>query len=221
MEADVGWAAIQVALLLFLPLALWYLVWRPRAIASSLAGQGVRGPPYHFLAGSMPEAKRLVAGRRGVPPLHVASHDIIPLLLPQFHRWVTEYAHFPKDFMIPVLKKLLGNGVIVINGDDWKRHRKVVLPAFNHDKLKSMSVVTAEVTGHMIEQWRDQIKQTDVQAAEIDVIPAFCNLTEEIIGRVTFGMNGSQPEAKVVVRAMREMQKLGTAATIQAPILWV
>jgi cytochrome P450 family 709 len=43
---------------------------------------------------------------------------------------------FPKDFMIPVLKILFGNGVILINGDDWKRHRKVVLPAFNHDKLK-------------------------------------------------------------------------------------
>ncbi|KAL6878369.1 hypothetical protein ACP4OV_012539 [Aristida adscensionis] len=251
MGADVAWAALHLALLLSLPLALWHLLWRPRAIASSLARQGVRGPPYRFLAGSMPEAKRLVAaGRRGVPPLHAASHDIIPVLLPQFHRWVAEYGRtflfwigpipaiftldlelikqvltdrtgmFPKDFMIPVLKNLFGNGVILINGDDWKRHRKVVLPAFNHDKLKSMSVVTAEVTGHMIQQWREQIKQTGAQTVEIDMIPAFCDLTEEIIGRVAFGMNRSQPEAKQVVSAMREMQKLGTAATIQAPILW-
>jgi cytochrome P450 family 709 len=43
---------------------------------------------------------------------------------------------YQKDFMIPVLKFLFGNGVILINGDDWKRHRKVVLPAFNHETIK-------------------------------------------------------------------------------------
>lgn len=45
---------------------------------------------------------------------------------------------YQKDFMIPVLKFLFGNGVILINGDDWKRHRKVVLPAFNHETIKVM-----------------------------------------------------------------------------------
>ncbi|KAL6594002.1 hypothetical protein ACP70R_048903 [Stipagrostis hirtigluma subsp. patula] len=251
MGADVAWAALQLAVLLSLPLALWHLVWRPRAVARSLARQGVRGPPYRFLAGSMPESKRLVAaGRRGVPPLDAGCHDIMPLLLPQFHRWVAEYGRtflfwigpipaiftidlelikqvltdrtglFPKDFMIPVLKNLFGNGVILINGDDWKRHRKVVLPAFNHDKLKSMTVVTAEVTEQMIQQWRDQIKQSGGEAAEIDMNPAFCHLTEEIIGRVAFGMSQINQQAREVVAAMREMQKLGTAATVQAPIFW-
>lgn len=43
---------------------------------------------------------------------------------------------FAKDFMVPILKVLLGNGLILANGDVWKRHRKVVLPAFNHDRIK-------------------------------------------------------------------------------------
>jgi len=43
---------------------------------------------------------------------------------------------FAKDFMIPVFKVLLGNGLILANGDDWKRHRKVVLPAFSHERIK-------------------------------------------------------------------------------------
>jgi len=44
--------------------------------------------------------------------------------------------------MLPILKVLLGNGLILANGDDWRRHRKVVLPAFNHERIK----VTARFT---------------------------------------------------------------------------
>jgi PHYB activation tagged suppressor 1 len=84
--------ALQLAALLALLLALWRLAWRPHAVARSFARQGVGGPPYTFLAGSLPEAKRLLmAGRRGVPPLDAACHDIMPVLLPQFHRWVADY----------------------------------------------------------------------------------------------------------------------------------
>jgi PHYB activation tagged suppressor 1 len=46
---------------------------------------------------------------------------------------------FQKDYLIPVLKLLIGNGIILSNGDVWKRHRKLVLPAFSHEKLKVTS----------------------------------------------------------------------------------
>ncbi|CAD6203774.1 unnamed protein product [Miscanthus lutarioriparius] len=242
--------AVQLAALLALLLALWRLAWRPHAVARSFARQGVRGPPYTFLAGSLPEAKRLLmAGRRGVAPLDAACHDIMPVLLPQFHRWVADYGRtflfwigpipalfstdlqlikqvltdrtglYQKDFMIPVLKFLFGNGVILINGDDWKRHRKVVLPAFNHETIKSMSAVTAEVTKQMMQQWREQIHQSvDKESAEIDMIHAFNDLTAKVNGRVAFGT--SHREVEEVIVLMREMQKLATAATLDAPILW-
>jgi PHYB activation tagged suppressor 1 len=89
------WAAVQLgALVLALLLALWRLAWRPRAVARSFARQGVRGPAYTFLAGSLPEAKRLLlAGRIGVAPLDAGCHDIMPILLPQFHRWVADYGN--------------------------------------------------------------------------------------------------------------------------------
>ncbi|CAD6211313.1 unnamed protein product [Miscanthus lutarioriparius] len=242
--------AVQLAALLALLLALWRLAWRPHAVARSFARQGVRGPPYTFLAGSLPEAKRLLmAGRRGVAPLDAACHDIMPVLLPQFHRWVADYGRtflfwigpipalfstdlqlikqvltdrtglYQKDFMIPVLKFLFGNGVILINGDDWKRHRKVVLPAFNHETIKSMSAVTAEVTKQMMQQWREQIHQSgDKESAEIDMIHAFNDLTAKVNGRVAFGT--SHWEVDEVIVLMREMQKLATAAMLDAPILW-
>jgi cytochrome P450 family 709 len=85
-----------------------------------------------------------------------------------------------------------------------------------------MTVVTAEVTEQMIQRWRNQITRQSGghQTAEIDVNLAFCDLTGEIIGRVAFGTSNNHPEAREVVATMREMQKLGTAATMDPPILW-
>ncbi|XP_066388051.1 cytochrome P450 709B1-like isoform X1 [Miscanthus floridulus] len=255
MEADQWpWAPpplLLAAVLLALLLALWRrLVWQPRAVARSFERQGIRGPPYRFLAGSLPEVKRLArASRIRVPHLDVGCHDIMPILLPPFHRWVVEYGRtflywigptpaifsvdlelikevltdrtglFAKDFMIPVFKVLLGNGLILANGDDWKRHRKVVLPAFNHERIKSMSAVTAEATEQMAQRWCEQLLHRGArQGEEIQVDRAICDLTAEIIGRAAFGT--SHQEAGEVLVLMHQMQKMGAKAMLDGPILW-
>jgi hypothetical protein len=70
-----------------------------RAVVSGVAASrrgAVLGPPYTFVAGSMPEAKRLAAaGRIGVPPLDAGCHDISPLVLPHLHRWLGQYGKNP------------------------------------------------------------------------------------------------------------------------------
>jgi PHYB activation tagged suppressor 1 len=43
---------------------------------------------------------------------------------------------YPKNIGNPHIARLLGKGLVLTDGDDWKRHRKVVHPAFNMDKLK-------------------------------------------------------------------------------------
>ncbi|TVU46867.1 hypothetical protein EJB05_06439, partial [Eragrostis curvula] len=237
-------------LALLIAIVLWRLVWRPRSIARSFARQGIRGPPYSFLTGSMLEVKQLAAAARiGLPPLDVSSHDIMPLVLPVFHRWAADYGRtflywigptpailstdlqlikqvlmdrtglFQKDFMVPAMKCLIGKGLILVNGEDWKRHQKVVRPAFNHEKLKSMSVVTEEVTEQMLKLWREQILQSSaMQAAEIDANDAMCKLSNEIISRVAFGTG--HREANEVTYLLGELQKHTTAAMLDLPILW-
>lgn len=43
---------------------------------------------------------------------------------------------FPKHRMNANLLRLLGEGLVLANGDHWQRHKRVVHPAFNIDKLK-------------------------------------------------------------------------------------
>lgn len=43
---------------------------------------------------------------------------------------------FAKNRSNANLLRLLGEGLVLANGDHWQRHKKVVHPAFNTDKLK-------------------------------------------------------------------------------------
>ena len=47
---------------------------------------------------------------------------------------------YPKSIGNPHIARLLGKGLVLTDGEDWKRHRKVVHPAFNMDKLKGRGV---------------------------------------------------------------------------------
>lgn len=82
-----------------------------------------------------------------------------------------------------------------------------------------MSAVTAEATEQMAQRWCEQLLHSGArQAAEIQVDRAICDLTAEIIGRAAFGT--SLQEAGEVLVLMHEMQKMGAAAMVDAPILW-
>ncbi|PWZ41615.1 Cytochrome P450 709B2 [Zea mays] len=44
--------------------------------------------------------------------------------------------HFFKDDAHPTILAMLGKGLVLVEGTDWVRHRRVVNPAFAMDKLK-------------------------------------------------------------------------------------
>ncbi|GJN31599.1 hypothetical protein PR202_gn00118 [Eleusine coracana subsp. coracana] len=153
------WATtLQLGALLALLIAvLWRLAWRPRAVARSFARQGILGPPYAFLTGSLLEAKRLAAaGRIGVPPLDAASHDIMPLVLPVVHTWTAEYG---KDSVL--VQRSLPQSMSAVTAEVTEQMLKLW-----HEQI---------------------LQSSDGQSAEIDVNSAMCELTKQTISRVAFG----------------------------------
>jgi cytochrome P450 len=56
---------------------------------------------------------------------------------------------YPKNIGNPHIARLLGKGLVLTDGDDWKRHRKVVYPAFNMDKLKVRSTLSPDSTSRL------------------------------------------------------------------------
>ncbi|CAD6222895.1 unnamed protein product [Miscanthus lutarioriparius] len=226
--------------------ALVHLVWRPSAITRRLRAQGVRGPDYRFLTGNLGEMKRLRAEGAAVT-LDVGDHDFIPMVQPHHRKWISLYGRtfvywngatpnvcladvnvvrqvlfdrtglYPKNLMNPHVTRLLGKGLVLTDGDDWKRHRKVVHPAFNMDKLKMMTATMSDCALSMISGWEVQQAKAGGDA-EVELSSQFEELTADVISHTAFG--SSYEEGKRVFLAQRELQFLAfsTFFNVQIPV---
>src|SRR5678809_200644 len=108
------------------------------------------GPRGHWLLGSLREASadRLasfrLANRRGI----LLSHpDDIERVL------VTENRRFEKNFALRLLRPLLGNGLILAEGDAWLRQRRLIQPAFSKQQIESYAPAMVEATRGMLAGW--------------------------------------------------------------------
>lgn len=77
-----AWLALHVAARV--ADALW---WRPRRLEAHFAAQGVRGPPYRFLLGSVREMVALMAEASSKPMAPPTSHNALPRVLAFYHYW--------------------------------------------------------------------------------------------------------------------------------------
>nr|CAB3458723.1 unnamed protein product [Digitaria exilis] len=222
--------------------ALVHLVWRPYAITRKLAAQGVAGPGYRFFSGNLGDIKRL-RGEGAVVTLDVGDHDFIPMVQPHFRKWISLYGRtfvywtgarpnvcvadvnvvkqvlfdrtglYPKNLMNPHISRLLGKGLVLTDGDDWKRHRKVVHPAFSMDKLKMMTTTMSDCAQSMMSEWEAK----GVNDVEVELSSRFEELTADVISHTAFG--SSYIQGKKVFLAQRELQFLAfsTVFDVQIP----
>ena len=89
VAAAAVWVAMHVAARM--ADALW---WRPRRLEAHFAAQGVRGPPYRFLLGSVREMVALMAEASSKPMSPPTSHNARPRGLAFYHYWRKIYGEF-------------------------------------------------------------------------------------------------------------------------------
>lgn len=79
------------------------------------------------------------------------------------------------------LGKLMGRGLVTIDGADWQRHRKIIEPSFHSQLLKeALSSCIPDYVDRMINAWKVQV------GSEIDLPSHFAALSLDILGTVAF-----------------------------------
>ncbi|TXG56671.1 hypothetical protein EZV62_017984 [Acer yangbiense] len=79
------------------------------------------------------------------------------------------------------VKKLLGDGLVMTEGEKWFKLRKLANNAFHGESLKGMIPAMIASAEMMLERWRQH------DGKEIEVFQEFRILTSEVISRTAFG----------------------------------
>ncbi|KAA8532859.1 hypothetical protein F0562_033024 [Nyssa sinensis] len=176
-----------------------------------MESQGVKGPSYKFLHGSTKEIinmkKESISGPMDLSQHDHMFHRIQPhnytwikLYGKNFLYWYGSKARlvitepelikdilnnkdgaYPKLKIQGYVKNLLGDGIVVAEGEKWSKLRKLANHAFYAENLKGMVPAMTATVEAMLERWRHN------EGKEIEVYQEFRILTSEVISRTAFG----------------------------------
>ncbi|KAL3564903.1 hypothetical protein D5086_032949, partial [Populus alba] len=144
--------------------------WTPIRIQSLMKSQGIRGPSYRFLHGMNflqwygPQAQ-----------LIITEPELVKQILSNKDR------AYPKTKVSSEIKKLLGDGIVLSEGEKWVKLRKLANHAFHGESIKGMVPEMIASLEIMLERWRHR------HSKEIDIFVEFKILTSEVISRTSFG----------------------------------
>lgn len=112
----------------------------------------------------------------------------------------TRSASFAKKHTaFETLQKVLGDGLLTTDGEVWKRHRRMLQPAFNKKRMAGYGEAMAEEARVTAARWSD--------GARVDVSHEMMELTLRIVGRTLFN-HTMGAETDQVRAAMNTFQSL-------------
>jgi cytochrome P450 len=132
--------------------------------------------------------------------LNLGLTDVVVLNHPRQmqHVLVDHVANYRKGGPLwDAIRVLLGNGLVVSEGDFWLRQRRMLQPQFHRQRL-------AELTGLMVEAIDGALNSWTLPAlgGTFNLAPAFNHLTMKVITRTLFGTGLSEPEMDEVSAAL-------------------
>lgn len=181
---------------------------RPRIFESRTRPSRPPGPAGHWLVGCIPELLRDTPGFLTACARQYGDCIEVPVGLrrallvshPEFieQLLVRHNDCFVKNFAFRTIRPVLGNGLILASGTEWKRQRNLVTPTFHRDRILPHCEQIAHWTERSIASWQADVL-VDLQEQVMKMILA-------INARILFGVDLSQ-SATDVVSSMRTIQE--------------
>jgi len=123
----------------------------------------------------------------GVPACFVNRPDYIESVL------VTQNNNFVKSKDYRAMRRVLGNGLLLSEGEFWRRQRKLIQPAFHQERIAAYADIMTGYTQRMLASWSD--------GQTLDIHAAMMHLTLGIVAKTLFDADVSH-EAEDVDAAL-------------------
>ncbi len=113
-----------------------------------------------------------------------------------------------------MFQRITGDGVLVAEGPQWQRQRKLVQPAFHALRIKAYADIMATYTQDMLANWQ--------AGSTVSFEDAFTALTLRIIARTMYGVD-LEPQVAEIGALMGKLSKLGEdqLGMPMVPPLWI
>ena len=99
------------------------------------------------------------------------------------HVLVKNWPNYIKGQATDRVALLLANGLIVSEGELWKRQRGMIQPAFNHDSIRALSKVISAVNSELLRKWQDAAQRNQ----SVNVTRDVSGMALEVTLRFIFG----------------------------------
>jgi cytochrome P450 len=249
------WSALALAVATVAMLAIfqnvWVAVtkhwWMPRRLRRIMEQQGWKGPPFRFLAGSVPDVLEFL-NEQVSRPLAIRDFDTVPRVSPQYALFSRKYGDkcfyylgselrifvtdpnlvkeiFSKpleysklDVQIITSKELVGQfSVAAVNGEEWVLHRQLLDPAFHSESIKGMFSTMVRCTSSLLQTWEQKI-QTGKGLVELEVSNEMRIISGDIIAHTAFNTNYEM--AKQVFAKIDNLV-LTMSKAFSNPLFWI
>lgn len=160
-----------------------------------------------FLEGSARQYGHIFSFRwLGLPFCHVSEPELVEKIL------VTGFGEFEKSVDYIVLKRMMGNGLLVSEGAFWQRQRRLMQPAFHRERIAAYGQVMVEFAKRRMATWREGDSR--------DIHSEMMSLTLEIVAKALFGMDASA-EAKEFAETLDVFMEAFLTAGLYVLPAWV
>jgi cytochrome P450 len=99
------------------------------------------------------------------------------------HVLVENWQNYVKGQIIERVALLLGNGLMVSEGELWKRQRRMIQPAFNHESIAALIKLIVAVNSGLLRKWQLAAERNE----SVNVTHDVSGMALEVVLRFIFG----------------------------------